>query len=224
MRILLAEDDELLGQGIVTALTRNGYRVDWSRDGRQCRAALDAGQFNLVLLDLGLPYIDGMQLIRTLRARDEHTPVMILTARDPIEDRVAGLDAGADDYLIKPFALDELLARVRALVRREQGRGSNDCSIGSLRVSPAQQIAWLDERDLGLSPREFQVLHLLASRWPDPVSKRELERLMYGWDDSGSVNAIEVHIHNLRRKLAPQWIETRRGVGYVLAPPDDPPE
>lgn len=221
MRILLAEDDELLGEGVSAALSRRGFQVDWCRDGIHARNALETGTFSLLVLDLGLPRVDGIRILEWLRGRGDTLPVIVLTARDSVEDRVAGLDAGADDYLVKPFSLDELLARVRALLRRGQGRAVNELVISGLKLLPQQFQAFLDERDLGLSVREFQILMKLATRYPDTAEKQTLERLMYGWDDSGSSNAIEVHIHNLRRKLSTHWIETQRGVGYRLRPPDE---
>lgn len=221
MRILLAEDDELLGEGVAAALSRRGFNVDWFRDGLLARNALETGQFSLVVLDLGLPRFDGVRVLEWLRGRGDKVPVIVLTARDSIKDRVAGLDAGADDYLVKPFSLDELLARIRALLRREQGRAVNELSISGLKLLPNQFQAFLGDRDLGLSVREFQILMKLATRYPDTAEKPTLERLMYGWDDSGSSNAIEVHIHNLRRKLSAEWIETKRGVGYRLRPPGE---
>jgi len=219
MRILLAEDDELIGEGVVAALSRRGMEVDWCRDGIQARNALKTGSFSLLVLDLGLPRLDGIRLLQEIRAKGNLIPVLILTARDSVKDRVAGLDAGADDYLVKPFSLEELLARTRALRRRGAGRAVNEVTVAGLKLLPERFQAFFDDRDLGLAPREFQVLMKLASEYPEPVAKQSLERLMYGWDDSGSSNAIEVHIHNLRRKLAPEWIETRRGVGYRLSPP-----
>lgn len=219
MRILLAEDDELLGDGVVTALIRRGHEVDWVQDGGAAEAALATGAFDLILLDLGLPRVDGTRVLQAMRAAGNETPVLILTARDTVADRVQGLDAGADDYLSKPFSLDELLARVRALLRRVQGRAVNDLEIGPLTLLPQQFVALLAGRDLALSRREFQVLHQLAARHPAPTGKRLLEQSIYGWDEAGSANAIEVHIHNLRRKLGSEWIETVRGVGYRLTPP-----
>lgn len=219
LRILLAEDDELIGSGIEAALLRRGHQVDWLRDGAQTRTALQTGAFDLVLLDLGLPKLDGTEVLKAMRAAGDHTPVLVLTARDAIADRVHGLDAGADDYLVKPFALDELLARIRALIRRAQGRAVNELTLGSLKLLPQQSAALLDGQDLGLSRREFQLLYQMASAHPAPIDKRRLERLLYGWDDAGSANAIEVHIHNLRRKLGQDWIHTERGIGYRLVPP-----
>lgn len=219
MRILLAEDDELLGEGLVTALVRRGHEVDWMQDGARTEAALLTGVFDLVLLDLGLPRVDGTQVLKSMRDQGIETPVLILTARDAIGDRVQALDAGADDYLVKPFALEELLARVRALLRRGSGRAVNDLVIGPLTLVPQRLVALLDGRDLALSRREFQVLHQLAVSHPAPTEKTQLERSIYGWDAAGSINAIEVHIHNVRRKLGDQWIRTVRGVGYMLSPP-----
>jgi len=219
VRILLAEDDELLGDGVVAALARRGHDVDWLRDGRETVAALATGVFDLVLLDLGLPRVDGMHVLKALRTSGDDTPVLILTARDEVTDRVRGLDAGADDYLVKPFTLDELLARVRALLRRVQGRAVNELEVGPLVLLPQQFVSRLDGRDLNLSRREFQILLQLAADHPAPASKRKLEQSLYGWDEAGSANAIEVHIHNLRRKLGNHWIATERGIGYRLAPP-----
>ncbi|PKL96143.1 MAG: DNA-binding response regulator [Gammaproteobacteria bacterium HGW-Gammaproteobacteria-8] len=216
MRILLVEDDELIGSGVRTALTRHGFEADWCRDGPSALAALTTGQFDLIVLDLGLPRLNGLEVLRRARHAGHQVPVLILTARDAIDDRVQGLDAGADDYLVKPFALDEFLARVRALIRRAEGRATNEIRIGALRILPEKYQAELDGRDLLLPRREFQLLLHLASRHPGAATKPALEQAIYGWDESGSSNAIEVHIHQLRRKLGPEWIETLRGVGYRL--------
>jgi DNA-binding response OmpR family regulator len=223
VRLLLVEDDPMIGEAVAEALRREGHAVDWAQDGPAGARALSAGvPYALLLLDLGLPGRDGLQLLAELRRRGDRLPVLLITARDTVGDRIAGLDAGADDYLVKPFDLDELLARVRALVRRAAGRAAPALAHGRLRLDPATHSAWLDEQPLPLSAREFALLQALLEK-PDAVlSRAQLEERLYGWDQPVGSNAVEVHIHHLRRKLGERAIRNVRGVGYTLGEPDPP--
>jgi len=218
MRILLVEDDELLGAGVRDALERARHAVDWLRDGRQALAALRAGAFDLVILDLGLPGMDGLEVLRNLRAGGGATPVLVLTARDAAPQRVAGLDAGADDYLVKPFDVDELLARVRALQRRGRGAVVNVIEHGPLKLDPAALSVTCDGRSVSLQRREFMLLHKLLESPGQVLSRAQLEESVYGWEGGVESNSLDVHIHRLRRKLYPEVIRTVRGVGYVIDP------
>jgi DNA-binding response OmpR family regulator len=217
MRILLIEDDPMIGEAVADGLRVDGYTIDWVRDGRAGAAALAAATpYALVLLDIGLPGRDGLALLREARGRRDRTPVLLMTARDTVADRVAGLDAGADDYLIKPFDLDELLARVRALLRRAAGRAEPALEAGALRIDPATHSATLRGAPLALSAREFALLWALAERPGAVLSRAQLEEKLYGWNDAVGSNAVEVHIHHLRRKLGDGAIRNLRGVGYAL--------
>jgi len=218
MRILLVEDDELLGAGVRDALERARYGLEWVRDGRQALAALRAGAFDLVLLDLGLPGMDGLEVLGTLRAGGGATPVLVLTARDTAPQRVAGLDAGADDYLVKPFDVDELLARVRALQRRGRGAAVNVIEHGPLKLDPAALSVTCDGRSVPLQRREFMLLRKLLESPGQVLSRAQLEESVYGWEGGVESNSLDVHIHRLRRKLYPDVIRTVRGVGYVIDP------
>ena len=216
MRILLIEDDELLGEGLLTALADAGHVVDWLRDGASGLAALEAEDFELVLLDLGLPRMDGMNVLARLRGRDGDVPVIILTARDTLPDRVSGLDAGADDYLVKPFELDELHARIRAVSRRRAGRAQTRLVHGELELDPvARQASW-EGRPVELRRREYDILEALVENAGRVLSREKLEQRLYGWQAEVESNAVEVHVHHLRRKLSPDFIRTVRGVGYVV--------
>jgi two-component system OmpR family response regulator len=221
MRILLAEDDALLGDAVAVHLKRGGYAVDWVRDGAAADAALRAQAFDLVVLDLGLPRQSGREVLRRLRERSATTPVLIVTAADATADRVAGLDAGADDYLVKPFALAELEARVRALIRRSHGRDRNVLVHGPLSFDVAARTASVDGDTLDLSARESAVLELLLLRSGRVIAKEQFVEHMCGWDQDVTENAIEVYVHRLRRKLEPAGIQvqTVRGLGYYLARP-----
>jgi two-component system response regulator QseB len=218
MRILLVEDDELLGAGVRDALERARYGLEWVRDGRQALAALRAGAFDLVLLDLGLPGMDGLEVLGSLRAGGGATPVLVLTARDTAPQRVAGLDAGADDYLVKPFDVDELLARVRALQRRGRGAAVNVIEHGPLKLDPAALSVTCDGRSVPLQRREFMLLLKLLESPGQVLSRAQLEESVYGWEGGVESNSLDVHIHRLRRKLYPDVIRTVRGVGYVIDP------
>jgi DNA-binding response OmpR family regulator len=216
MRVLLVEDDESLGEGLRQALQREGHGVDWLRDGEHARQAL-AGEdaWDLLVLDLGLPRRDGLDVLRALRRRDD-TPVLIITARDRVEDRVAGLDAGADDYLVKPFDVAELAARVRALARRRAGRAVSELRHGRLLLLPDTQEARWDDQRVELTRREFALLSALVENAGRVMTRERLEQALYGWNEDVDSNALEVHVHHLRRKLEPSFIRTVRGVGYTV--------
>lgn len=216
MRILLVEDDALLGDGLRAGLRQAGFLVDWVRDGQQGRAALAAESFAAVALDLGLPKLSGVDLLRQLRAAANPLPVLILTARDAVEDRIAGLDSGADDYVVKPCDLGELAARLRALIRRSAGRAAPAIEIGPLWIDPAAHAVHFRGRAVDLPAKEFLLLHELAQDAGRVLSKDQLAERLYPFGEEIESNAIEVHVHHLRRKLAPDLIVTLRGVGYFL--------
>lgn len=220
MKLLLAEDDPMIGASVEQGMRRAGFAVDWCRDGRAAELALETGAYALLLLDLGLPKQDGLELLRKLRRTGTDIPVLIVTARDAVGDRVAGLNLGADDYLIKPFDLDELEARVRALIRRRAGRTLPVLSLGVLVLDPVSHEVTLGGERLSLSQREFTLLELLMEQPNKVYSREDLEERMYGWDEEISSNAVEVHIHNLRRKLGKNWIRNVRGVGYKIVDGD----
>jgi DNA-binding response OmpR family regulator len=216
MRILLVEDDELLGDGLAAGLRHCGYNVDWLRDGEQARSALATEDYAALVLDLGLPRVDGMSLLRGLRAGGNATPVLILTARDSIWDKVGGLDGGADDYLVKPVDLDELAARLRALTRRASGQSSPLLHAREVELDPAARRVRLRGEPVELSAREFAILEQLMRNAGRMISRAQLESALYGWGEGVESNAVEVHIHHLRRKLGADLIRTVRGVGYLL--------
>lgn len=216
MRILLVEDDALLGDALQVGLREQGFAVDWIRDGAAGEAALAADEFTAVVLDLGLPRMSGLELLQRVRNRGDRTPVVILTARDAVDDRVRGLDLGADDYVVKPVALKELAARLRAVARRAQGTASGVTIVGRLSVDAASHAVTLDDKPVELQPREFALLQELVLRAGRVVTRTQLETQLYEWDRSVDSNAIEVHVHHLRRKLAPELIRTVRGVGYMV--------
>jgi two-component system OmpR family response regulator/two-component system response regulator QseB len=217
MRILLVEDDRMLGDGLQAGLTQAGYAVDWLRDGEAAVAALSTESFAAVVLDLGLPKRDGLSVLQWLRARHDATPVLILTARDQLEDKVRGLDLGADDYVLKPFDLDEIAARLRALVRRAHGRSEPVLSLGEIELNPAARTVTRGAQLVELTPREFDLLHLLLQNADRVLTRRTLEEQLYTWNDAVDSNALEVHIHHLRRKLGNELIRTVRGVGYIAS-------
>lgn len=212
----MVEDDKILGDGISTGLRQDGFTVDWIRRGDQVASAVEFADFALLLLDLGLPGMDGMQVIQQLRKQGNNLPILVLTARDTTDDKVKGLDAGADDYLIKPLDINELGARVRALIRRSKGSGDPEMSCGELVMKPASHEALFQGEQLDLSPKEYSVLHILMRQAGKVVSKSRLQESIYGWDESVESNAMEVHIHHLRKKLGKEAIRTIRGVGYML--------
>lgn len=216
MRILLVEDDALLGDGTRAGLRLAGYAVDWVRDGEAARLALLGQKYDACVLDLGLPRRDGMTVLKNLRARDMSTPVLILTARDTREDKVGGLDAGADDYLTKPFDLEELQARLRALLRRGAGAAGPVLSHGDVELDPAGRRVAVAGRSLPLSAREFALLHDLLAHKGRIRSKAELEESLYAWGEEKESNTVEVYIHHLRKKLGTEFIRTVRGMGYVV--------
>jgi two-component system response regulator QseB len=216
MRVLLVEDDAMIAQGLQTALRQGGFAVDVTGDGRSAAAALLIGGFDVVLLDLGLPQRDGIEVLRELRKRGDSTPVIILTARDDIQHRIAGLDAGADDYIVKPFDLDEVMARIRSVLRRASGRGDSSIQHGELRLDPVTRTVERNGNPVTLSAHEFSVLEALLQRPGAVLSRAQLEDRLYGWDDAIGSNAVEVYIHGLRRKLGADAIRTLRGVGYFV--------
>ncbi|EGQ7951274.1 response regulator [Vibrio vulnificus] len=216
MRLLLIEDDTLLGQSMVTSLSRHGYTVDWLEKGSGVTSALKTEDFTAVILDLTLPDIDGLDVLRNIRSAGFNLPVVILTARDDIKDRVQGLDRGADDYLGKPFALEELLARLRVVIRRQSGSATEVIDVGELSLSLSEQSIRYQEAVLKLTRNEFKILAALMTNAGRVMSKDQLQQYLHGWDDSASDNAIEVHIHNLRKKAPNVPIKNIRGVGYII--------
>ena len=216
MRILVVEDDRLLGDGIQKGLAQAGFAVDWVQDGSQGEAALRGEDFAAIVLDLGLPKLSGLELLQRLRAQGNRVPVLILTARDAIEDRVKGLDSGADDYVVKPFDLDELAARLRALTRRHSGEASSALRIDGLELDSAQHKVRFNGQPVELTAREFSLLQELMLNAGRVLSREQLEQRLYAWGDEIESNAIEVHVHHLRRKLAPDLVRTIRGVGYMM--------
>ncbi|RQH02166.1 response regulator [Paraburkholderia dinghuensis] len=216
MRLLLVEDDEMIAEPVLESLRREGYAIDWARDGREAELSLGHGVYDLVLLDLGLPKKDGIDVLNGYRNRGGEAPIIILTARDAVTDRIGGLDAGADDYLVKPFDLDELAARARALLRRRVGQKQPVYTHGDLALDPASHTVTLAGTTVPLVPREFALLHILIEEPTRVFTKAELEDRLYGWGEEVGSNTIEVHVHSLRRKLGAEQIVTVRGVGYRL--------
>ena len=217
MRVLLVEDDPMLGEGTRKGLTQDGFTVDWVTTAEEAELALSGEPYAVLLLDLGLPDRSGLELLAALRRRGEQLAVLVLTARDAVTDRIAGLDSGADDYLVKPFDLDELAARIRAVVRRLSGRAEPVVAFGRLTLNPATHEVTCDGRPVSLSAREFALLHALLERPGAVLSRAQLEERLYGWNEEVESNAVEVHIHHLRRKLGQSCIRNVRGVGYMVA-------
>lgn len=215
MRLLLVEDDDMLGSSMQKALKLAGFQVDWVKDGAAVLKTL-ADSHDALLLDLGLPGLDGLQVLEALRQRGQHLPVLIVSARQTVEDRIGGLNRGADDYITKPFDLNELVARLHALIRRNQGRSQPVLHCGTLQLDPIRREAWLAGQGLELSQREFDLLEHLMERPGTVLSREQLEARLYGWQEEVASNAIEVHLHHLRRKLGSDWIKNVRGVGYKL--------
>ena len=223
MRLLLVEDDAMIGESVRAGLRRDGFAVDWVQDGRAAEVALAnvnaRTPYDLMLLDLGLPRKEGLEVLKTLRRGGNLMPVLILTARDSVADRVKGLDAGGDDYLVKPFDLDELSARIRALLRRRAGRAAPVIQFGELALDPATREVTLRGKPLSLSAREFALLEALLDRPGAVLSREQLEEKLYGWDEEVESNTVEVYIHSLRKKLGQDFIKNIRGVGYMVPKP-----
>ncbi|MGH8695107.1 MAG: response regulator [Burkholderiales bacterium] len=217
MRVLVVEDDPMIGRAMVNGFADSGYAVDWVRDGAAAELALAGGAYDLALLDLGLPRKGGLEVLKALRRASVEVPVLVVTARDAVADRVAGLDGGADDYLVKPFDLDELLARARAVIRRRAGRACPEISHGTLTIDPVKRLVRFRGAPVELSAREFAVLEALMKEPGAVVSRERLEDAVYGWGMEVGSNTVEVHLHHLRRKLAPELIRNVRGVGYRIA-------
>ncbi|MCP9760445.1 response regulator [Aquitalea sp. S1-19] len=216
MRVLLVEDDGMIGDGLKIGLTALGFTTDWFRDGREAFAALSAAPYDAVVLDLGLPGMDGMDILAAWRKAGRAEPVLVLTARDALHDRVGGLDAGADDYLAKPFALAEVAARLRALIRRHHGQSSPTFTHADITLDPVAHKVVQAGREIELTAREFTLLELLMANAGRILPKERIEEKLYGWDKDVESNALEVHVHHLRKKLGSQVIRTVRGVGYTL--------
>ena len=217
MRILLVEDDPQLGDGLTIGLRQAGFAVDWLKDGNAADQALQSETFDFVVLDLGLPRLSGMEVLSRARSRGQHMPILILTARDATGEKVSGLDAGADDYLVKPIDLDELTARIRALTRRSAGRAEPLLIHGDLALDPAAHTLTQAGLVVELSSREFSLLQQLLENAGRVLTRTQLEQSIYGWRDEPDSNALEVHIHHLRKKLGSELIRTLRGVGYTIA-------
>jgi two-component system response regulator QseB len=216
VRLLLVEDDEQLGRGIRKALMRDGDHVDWLTDGAQALTAIRSDSFELIILDLQLPGRDGISVLQTMRRESINTPVLIMTARDTVDERVLGLDSGADDYVVKPVELKELRSRVRALSRRSHGFAAPEIVLGELRLDTTAQQVWLRGVQIELGRREFVVLAEFVNKPGQVLARSYLEEILYGWDEGVESNALEVHIHHLRKKLGKELIKTVRGVGYKL--------
>ena len=216
MKVLLAEDDLMLGRSMERGLRLAGFSLDWTQDGLQTQAALREQPYAVLLLDIGLPGLDGLQLLQWLRSEDRPVPVLVVSARDAVSDRVAGLNLGADDYLTKPFDLDELVARVHALARRGSGRAQPELQFGRLTMRPLRREALLDNQPVTLAAREYDLLLALMENPGTVLSREQLESRLYGWQEEVASNAVEVQVHHLRRKLGAAWIKNVRGVGYKL--------
>jgi two-component system response regulator QseB len=217
MRVLIVEDDPMIGRAVADGLQHDGYAVDWVHDGVAAELALKHGPYDLAVLDLGLPRKDGFEVLKALRRARIEVPVLVITARDAVADRIAGLDHGADDYLVKPFDLDELLARARAVVRRRAGRASSEVTFGALTLDPKKREVNFRGARVELSAREFAVLEALMREPGAVVSRLKLEDSVYGWGEEVGSNSVEVHLHHLRKKLDPALIRNVRGVGYRVA-------
>jgi two-component system, OmpR family, response regulator QseB len=216
MRLLLAEDDRMIGASIQLGLKQDGFAVDWVQDGRAAELALAEKVHDLVVLDLGLPRKEGLDVLRSMRQRGDTRPVLIVTARDAVADRVAGLDAGADDYVVKPFELSELAARIRALLRRSAGRADPIIAFGDIELAPVTREVRVRGEPVAVSPREFALLEALLARPGAVLSRAQLEEKLYGWNEEVDSNAVEVHIHGLRKKLGAEAIRNVRGVGWMI--------
>lgn len=216
MRVLLVEDDALLGDGVRAGLKQAGFAVDWTQDGQAAKLALETEEYALMVLDLGLPKLSGIDVLKWLRGANLALPVLVLTARDTVADRVIGLNAGADDYLIKPFDLDELIARLNALLRRSAGQVTLTLQHGDIELTPSTHQVSKNGQIVELSAREFSLFHELLLHAGRVQSREQLEQHLYGWGEEVESNSVEVHIHHLRKKLGSALIRTIRGVGYVI--------
>ncbi|OGO90760.1 MAG: DNA-binding response regulator [Coxiella sp. RIFCSPHIGHO2_12_FULL_42_15] len=218
MRVLLVEDDEFLGDGIRTGLKHYGHTVDWVKDGRAAADVITSNHetFDVIVLDIGLPKISGLTVLSMIRNKNIATPVVMLTARDTVEDRVTGLDEGADDYIAKPFDLDELCARMRALQRRSNARAKPVITYDDITVDPASHVVTYKEEEIMVSRREFALLQKLLENAGRVISREQLNQTLYGWSENIDSNALEVHIHNLRKRFGSKLIRTIRGVGYMV--------
>jgi len=216
MRVLLVEDDALLGDGIRTGLKQAGFAVDWTQDGQAAKQALETEEYALIVLDLGLPKLTGTELLKWIRGGKSKVPVLILTARDTVADRISGLNAGADDYLVKPFDLDELIARLHALLRRSAGLVTLTLRHGGIELTPSTHQVRKNGQIIEISAREFSLLHELLLHVGRVQSREQLEQHLYGWGEEVESNSVEVHIHHLRKKLGNELIRTMRGIGYVI--------
>jgi len=216
MRILLVEDDKMIGESLQKALRQSGFSINWAEDGLTAEEALKAESYDLAVLDLGLPHKSGLEILTSIRSQNNAMPVLILTARDTISDRVKGLDLGADDYVLKPFALEELEARIRRLLRRQAGQSGEWLEHQNLRLNPKTHEADYEGSMVVLSGREFSLLFALIKNPQAVLSKSQLEESIYGWNEEVASNAIEVHIHQIRKKLSPGIIKNIRNVGYTL--------
>jgi len=221
MRILLAEDDTMLGDGLRAGLRQQGFQVDWVRDGMAAEREISTGDYQAAVLDLGLPLRDGMDVLQAIRSKKIATPILVLTARDAVPDRIKGLDLGADDYVLKPVDLYELGARLRSLVRRAHGQIQELLTCGAVQMNPATREVTFEDEPVTLSPREYDLLHALMLAVGRIMSREQLEQQLYSWGHEVESNAIEVHIHHLRKKLTPELIQTVRGIGYTLMRPKD---
>ncbi len=219
MRILLAEDDPMLGDGLRAGLRQQGFQVDWVRDGVAAEREIASGDYQAAVLDLGLPQKDGLDVLQSLRAQKISTPVLVLTARDAVPDRIKGLDLGADDYVLKPVDLFELGARLRSLVRRAHGQTQDLLTCGNLQMNPSARTVTLDAQPVALSTREYDLLHALMLNVGRVMSREQLEQQLYSWGYEVESNAVEVHIHHLRKKLHVDVIQTVRGIGYTMFRP-----
>ena len=216
MRILIVEDDPMLGEGLQTGLRQAGFHPEWVKDGEAAWQTLAHESFNAVVLDLGLPRLDGIEVLRRVRANEQKLPILVLTARDTAQDVIAGLDSGADDYMIKPCDLGELAARLRALIRRTAGAAAPIIQIGLVSLDPASREVRYDSKIVELSPREFDLLHELMLNAGKVLTRAQLESKIYPWGEEVESNALEVHVHHLRKKTATEVIKTVRGVGYLM--------
>ncbi len=216
MRILLIEDDKMIGEGLQKALRQSGFSINWVEDGAMADSALMDEVYELAILDLGLPNKSGLDILKDLRARQSTMPVLVLTARDAVSDRVKGLDLGADDYMLKPFALEELEARIRSLLRRQTGQAGEWLEHNGLRLNPKTHEAIYNDEKIPLTGREFSLMFALIKNPSAVLSKTQLEERLYGWNEEVASNAIEVHVHQLRKKISPKIIKNIRNVGYTL--------